>query len=43
MKSIGLGAETLLIGTVASDDSHADGRSEFVERIRRLLEYKKVP
>jgi 7-cyano-7-deazaguanine synthase len=37
MKAISLGVQKLLIGTVKSDSSHADGTHEFVEAISRLV------
>lgn len=37
MKAIGLGVRHLLIGTVASDDAHADGTRGFVDRLSALL------
>lgn len=37
MKAIGLGVNELLIGTVRSDGSHADGTPAFVARINALL------
>lgn len=37
MKAIGLGAQRLLIGTVKSDGSHADGTPQFVDAISRLV------
>lgn len=40
MKSISLGATTLLIGTVRSDEGHRDGTTEFVSRIDRLLSFR---
>lgn len=40
MKSISLGATTLLIGTVRSDEGHRDGTTEFVGLIDRLLSFQ---
>jgi len=40
MKSISLGASTLLIGTVSSDEGHRDGTVEFVQLIDKLLSYQ---
>jgi 7-cyano-7-deazaguanine synthase len=37
MKAVTLGVKRLLIGTLKTDDLHADGRPEFVERINTLL------
>lgn len=37
MKAISVGAQRLLIGTVKSDGSHADGTPEFVDAISRLV------
>jgi 7-cyano-7-deazaguanine synthase len=37
MKCVALGAKRLLIGTLKTDDRHADGRPEFVDALRTLL------
>ena len=38
MRGIALGVNCLLIGTVKGDDSHADGRREFISAMDGLLE-----
>lgn len=40
MKAIALGAMTLYIGTVSSDEGHRDGTTEFVRLIDDLLRYQ---
>jgi 7-cyano-7-deazaguanine synthase len=40
MKAIALGATTLYIGTVSSDEGHRDGTTEFVRLIDSLLSYQ---
>jgi 7-cyano-7-deazaguanine synthase len=40
MKAIALGATTLYIGTVRSDEGHRDGTTEFVRLIDELLSYQ---
>ncbi|WP_027867753.1 7-cyano-7-deazaguanine synthase [Massilia alkalitolerans] len=40
MKAIGLGATTLLIGSVSSDEGHRDGTTEFVRLMDDLLSYQ---
>lgn len=40
MKAIGLGAQTLYIGTVASDEGHRDGTVEFVRIVNDLMSYQ---
>ncbi|WP_036109633.1 MULTISPECIES: 7-cyano-7-deazaguanine synthase [Luteibacter] len=37
MRAISLGVDTLMIGTVASDGTHADGRIEFFENLDALM------
>lgn len=37
MRAIGIGVDELMLGSVASDGSHADGRPEFYERIGALI------
>jgi 7-cyano-7-deazaguanine synthase len=37
MRAIGIGVDELMLGSVASDGSHADGRPEFFERIGSLM------
>jgi len=37
MRAVALGVNRLLIGTLATDGGHADGRSEFVEAMDRVL------
>ena len=37
MQAVSQGIDTLLIGTVASDGTHADGRVEFVRTLDKLL------
>lgn len=40
MKAIGLGAAVLYIGTVASDEGHKDGTTEFVRMMDDLVKYQ---
>ncbi len=40
MRSIELGTESLLIGSVKSDSGHADGRVEFIRLIDKLLRFQ---
>lgn len=40
MKAISLGATTLFIGTVSSDEGHRDGTTEFVRLMDSLLSYQ---
>jgi 7-cyano-7-deazaguanine synthase len=40
MRAVSVGAEQLLIGTVASDGTHLDGTVQFVETISQLLAYQ---
>jgi 7-cyano-7-deazaguanine synthase len=40
MRAISLGVTQLLLGAVASDGSHADGRSGFFERIDELMAFQ---
>lgn len=40
MRAIALGAKTLYIGTVASDESHKDGTVDFVRMIDALVSYQ---
>lgn len=37
MRGIALGVEELMIGSVKSDDSHVDGRPEFIEAMDRVM------
>ena len=37
MKTLALGAEQLLIGTLKTDQFHADGRAAFIEAMNTLL------
>lgn len=37
MRAIAIGADEMMLGSVASDESHADGRAEFFERIDGLM------
>ena len=37
MRAIALGAREILVGSVAGDSSHADGRPEFFEALDRLM------
>ncbi len=38
MHAIGIGAQRLILGTVASDRAHADGRDDFVRVLHALLQ-----
>lgn len=38
MRAIAIGVDELMLGSIASDGSHADGRPEFYERIGSLME-----
>ena len=40
MRSVSLGVETLIFGTVATDAQHLDGTPEFFHRLDRLLHYQ---
>lgn len=40
MKAIALGATTLYIGTVRSDESHRDGTADFIRILDNLLRYQ---
>ncbi|MBZ4038072.1 7-cyano-7-deazaguanine synthase [Novilysobacter selenitireducens] len=40
MKAVALGVKRIWLGTVASDGSHKDGTSEFIEHTSRLLAYQ---
>ncbi|WP_424681012.1 7-cyano-7-deazaguanine synthase [Frateuria sp. YIM B11624] len=40
MRAIALGVDRLLVGTVASDGSHADGRPGFFDRIDSLMAFQ---
>jgi 7-cyano-7-deazaguanine synthase len=40
MRALGLGANRLLVGTVASDGTHADGRPGFYEHLDALMAFQ---
>lgn len=40
MKAISLGCKTILVGTVKSDQYHADGTNDFIDRINNLISYQ---
>ena len=40
MKAVAIKVDTLWLGTVASDNSHRDGTTEFIKRMSGLLEFQ---